>query len=158
MVIAVQQLLIQIPVTVAALNIPLLYCKELNNIHSQLFALYSEKFLSLIEQQIKDEDIRGESKLIPGTVQYQMANLLVTLFYNDFIKNGESLEYLLKVYKVDELRECFRCVGIDLKLMFDTVGIDILTTPVVPIIPPTGETVSIADLLSQNNSCQILIK
>lgn len=142
----------------AALNLPLLYCKELNNIHSQLFALYSEKFLALIDQQIKDEDIKGESNLIPGTVQYQMANLFVTLFYNDHIKNGESLEYLLKVYKVDELRECFRCVGIDLKLMFDTVGIDILATPVAPTIPPTGETVNIADLLSQNNSCQILIK
>jgi len=172
-------LLIQILEIVAVLNIPLLYCSELNLVHSKLYAVYSEKVLALVAQQIKDEDIEGESKLIPGIVQYQMANLLVTLFYNDFVNGVDAIENLLKTYKIDELRECFRCVGIDLKLLFDTVGIDILADydcvegiesvivegslqiEVVycdePIIPPTGETVDLDDLISQNNSCTILI-
>jgi len=164
---------------VAALNIPLLYCKELNIIHSTLYALYSTKVSALLTQQFKDEDIEGESNLLAGLSQYQMAVLLVTLFYRDFISEKYTLSYLLTFYKITELRECFRCVGIDLKLLLDTVGIDILSSDlgcnegiesislensfqienaICPTVSPsTGTKVDLAQLITKNHSCTILI-
>jgi hypothetical protein len=168
-------------VIVAALNIPLLYCSELNQVHSQLYSVYASKVSALLSQQFKDEDINGESNLLPGLVTYQMANILVTLFYSDFIKGENTIEELLKFYKIDELRECFRCIGIDLKLLFDTVGIDILAdygcvegiesvvvegSLQIEVVycseesttsSSTGESVNLTDLINQNNSCTILI-
>ena len=83
----------------AALNIPLLYCSELNIVHSKLYALYSTKISALLTQQFKDEDIEGESNLLAGLSQYQMAVLLITSFYRDFISGKYTLSYLLTFYK-----------------------------------------------------------
>lgn len=114
----------------AALNIPLLYCKDLNTVHSKLYSVYSTKIASLLTQQFNDEDIEGESNLLAGLSQYQMAILLVTLFYKDFSSQKYTFSYLLTFYKISELRECFRCVGIDLQLLFTTIGIDLASTRV----------------------------
>jgi len=111
---------------VAVLSNPLLNCKKLNNAYAQVYAIYASKIRALIVQQIKDEDIEGTSNLPAGTMQYQQAFLLVIIFYNDVLSGDYTLEYLLEFYKIAELRACFRCIGIDLKLLFDTIGIDIL--------------------------------
>jgi hypothetical protein len=172
--------LIQTLEIVDAHNIPLLYCSDINEAHSKIYNVYFNKVKSLIDQQIKDEDISGESNLIQGIVQYQMANLLVTMFYKDFTSGDYSLGDLLTFYKVDELRECFRCVGIDLKSLFDAVDIDIVgdfscTEGIEHITieksfqievvycaeesdsPTTGETVNLEELINQNHICEILI-
>ena len=173
-------LLIQTLELVAVLINPLLYCKALNIIHSKVYNVYADKVHLLITQQFKDEDIEGLSRLMSGITQYRMAVLLVVLFYRDFISREYSLDMLLEGYKIDELRECFRCVGIDLKLLFATVEIDICPVKTcgkgvesikvettlqieksncveVESTPSTGLTVNINELLAQNNSCTILI-
>lgn len=162
-------------------NNPLLYCKDLNLIHSILFNINSKKILDLINAQFTQEDLEGDSVLVVGVLQYQMANILVLLFYKDFISGEYSFTYLMEFYKVDEIRECLRCLNIDLYNMFLQVGIDITllitqcsdgvehinieSTLQIEGLPcnntneeePVGEVVDIATLLSQNNSCILLI-
>lgn len=165
----------------AVINKPLLYCKELNIVHSKVYNVYADKVLSLITQQFKDEDVDGKSRLMPGITQYRMAVLLVTSFYNDFTKGQYSFDKLLGCYKIDELRECFRCVGIDLKLLFESVEIDICPTVKtcgdgiesiavegsfqvenslcgeIEVDSITGSSVDIDELLLETNSCTLLI-
>lgn len=173
--------LLQTLVPVAVQNNPLLYCKELNIIHSKVYNIYADKVIDLLTQQFKDEDIEGKSRLMPNIIQYRMAVLLVVLFYRDFTSKQYSFDELIQCYEIDTLRECFRCLGINLKILFKTVGINIC--PVVKdcgegiesdiiegsfqiehtlcgaeeVIPPTGLVVNIAELLLENDSCTILI-
>lgn len=101
-----------------------------NNIQSyinQSFLKYKNDLINNFLNQVKDEELKGES-CKQYNFHFYLALYLVTLVYQDFIKNSENnWEFYIKKYNLYKLRDCLLCNNINLNDVLNAFELPILT-------------------------------
>lgn len=136
------------------------------------FKLYKNTIVFNFLNQIKQEHLKGESKIQYTNFAFYLSMYLITIIYDD-VKNhlGKNWSYFYNKYNLENLIKCFACYGIDLNKILkefnlttegfeiaygiENIGIEKTfevepsNIPVIIIHPK----VNLLDVLLSNNQC-----
>lgn len=104
------------------------FSKIPNGIYETLFKIYENPYNNLINEQIRLEDLDGESFKHCNAMAYQIAYIYVMLIHRAIKEGIFDLNTVYERYEVAEISHCFSCMNISIEKLFKALKIDFSAT------------------------------